>query len=481
MDVLFEILHRWLAPLGTGLPPLYLVGGAVRDHLLRRTPKDIDLMCRDPEAFARRLGAFHDAAVVPFTGKADTPCFRVVSRGNSEDFLDIVGIQGGSVEADLARRDFTCNAMAMRVQPDGSPGELIDLFGGRRDLGQRCIRATGPEIFASDPLRIIRAVRFAAQLGFAIDPAAVGLMKSAAAGLSATAGERVGRELFLVLEQPAGTPHIRMLDEVGALEALFPEIGPMRGCVQNEHHHLDVWGHSLAALEICEGILEAAEEKLGPPAALVKQDLGRHNRLALLKLAALFHDSGKPASRSIAPAGGRVVFHGHEKAGAAAAEGVAGRLKLSACDRAYFENLVGNHMHAIDLSQPQIRLKTLLRWFRRFGDDMVPLIILSMADTQATRGPASSCAERERHIRWARETISLYYSTIREQLASKPLIDGRDLLAMGVPPGPGLGRILQAVREAQDEKSITTREEALALAKGVVAEKKTISSPAAKR
>jgi hypothetical protein len=138
-------------------------------------------------------------------------------------------------------------------------------------------------------------------------------------------------------------------------------------------------------------------------------------------------------------------------------------------------------MHAIDLSQPQVKLKTLLRWFRRLGDDMVPLIILSMADTQATRGPASSCAERERHTRWARETISLYYSTIREQLASKPLIDGRDLLAMGVPPGPGLGRILQAVREAQDEKSITTREEALALAKGVVAEKKTISSPAAKR
>jgi len=481
MNALFETLRRWLAPLGTELPPLYLVGGAVRDLLLRRAPKDIDLMCSDPEAFAQRLGASHNAAVVPFTGKADAPCFRVLGRGNPNDFLDIVGIQGGSVEADLARRDFTCNAMAMRVAADGSPGGLIDLFGGRRDLDRRWVRATGPEVFVSDPLRIIRAVRFSAQLGFAIDPDAVDLMKSAAAGLAATAGERVARELFLVLEQPAGTPHIRVLDEVGALEALFPEIGPMRGCVQNEHHHLDVWGHAVATLGICEGILDAAEERLGPSAVQVKQDLGRHNRLALLKLAALFHDSGKPAARSIEPAGGRVVFHGHEKAGAAVAEGVADRLKLSARDRAYFENLVGNHMHAIDLSQPQVKLKTLLRWFRRLGGDMVPLIVLSMADTQATLGPASSSAERERHTRWARETIALYHSTLRERLASKPLIDGRDLLAMGVPPGPVLGRVLQAVREAQDEKSITTREEALGLAKGVFAEQKTVASPAAKR
>jgi poly(A) polymerase len=470
MNVLFEILHRWLAPLGNELPPLYLVGGAVRDHLLRRAPKDIDLMCRDPEAFAQRLGEFHGAAVVPFVGKADTPCFRVVSRGNPADFLDIVGILGGSVEADLARRDFTFNAMAMRVQADGKPGELIDLFGGQRDLEQRCVRATGAEVFVSDPLRTIRAVRFAAQLSFEIDTATLDRMKSAAAGLAGTAGERVSRELFLILEQPSCASHVRMLDEVGALEALFPEIRPMRGCVQDEHHHLDVWDHSVATLEICEGILEAAEVSLGPSAVQVRQNLGRHNRLALLKLAALFHDSGKPAARSIEPAGGRVTFYGHEKTGSAVADGVAGRLKLSVRDRAYFENLVGNHMHAIDLSQPQVKLKTLLRWFRKLGDDMVPLIILSMADTLATLGPASSSSEHERNMRWARDTISLFYNDIHERLAAQPLIDGRDLIEMGVPPGPEVGRILRAIREAQDEKSIHTREEALQLAKVMFAD-----------
>jgi len=212
-----------------------------------------------------------------------------------------------------------------------------------------------------------------------------------------------------------------------------------------------------------------AADRLGPSAAQVKQNLGRHDRLALLKLAALFHDSGKPAARAVAPVSGRVTFHGHAKAGSAVAGQVSDRLKLSARDREYFANLAGNHMHAIDLSQPQVKLKTLLRWFRRLGDDMVPLIVLSMADTQATLGPASSPAERERHLRWARDTLSLYYATIREQLASQPLIDGRDLLEMGVPPGPVLGRILRTVREAQDEKLVETRAEALKLSESILA------------
>jgi poly(A) polymerase len=200
----------------------------------------------------------------------------------------------------------------------------------------------------------------------------------------------------------------------------------------------------------------------------VKQNLDQNNRLALLKLAALLHDSGKPAARSVEPAGGRVLFHGHEKVSAAFADGVADRLKLSASDREFFQTLVANHMHAIELSQPQVKQKTLLRWFRRLGKNMVPLIILSMADTLATLGSASSPVERERHICWARDTISFYYTNIREQLASKPLIDGRDLLKMGVPPGPGLGRILHAVREAQDEKLVNTHEEALSLAKAMI-------------
>jgi hypothetical protein len=132
------------------------------------------------------------------------------------------------------------------------------------------------------------------------------------------------------------------------------------------------------------------------------------------------------------------------------------------------EILVGNHMSAIDLARPGVRPKSLLRWFRRLGADMAPLVVLSMADVAATRGPASTPAERERHMHWAREAIGLYYGSLRQRLAARPLIDGDDLIALGLAPGPELGRVLRRVREAQDEGAITTREQALELGRSLM-------------
>ncbi len=463
-----ETLQRWLEPFGGDLPPLYLVGGAVRDRLLGRVPKDIDLMCAEPEAFARRLGDRHGAAVVPFTGKTEAPCFRVVSRKEKGDFIDVVGIQGGSVEADLARRDFTFNAMAMRVVAAGRLSQPIDLFGGVEDLTARRIRATGPGVFASDPLRIVRAARFAAELGFEIDAGTFDLMRATSAGLAATPGERISRELWLVLQHPSSTRYVRILDDAGALEALFPEIGPMKGCSQGGHHHLDVWGHSLAALEALEEILNQAHARFGAAAPALQENLGRDNRLPILKLALLLHDAGKPESRAVDPANGRITFLGHAGRSLAAATGAAERLKLASRERELLETLVGSHMSAIDLGRPGVTQATLLRWFRRLGENMPLLVLLSMADVAATRGPASPEAEREHHLRWGRETIGLFFGSLGQRLAEPPLIDGNDLIAMGLVPGPELGRILHQVREAQDERKVTTREEALELGRSLI-------------
>jgi hypothetical protein len=121
-------------------------------------------------------------------------------------------------------------------------------------------------------------------------------------------------------------------------------------------------------------------------------------------------------------------------------------------------------MHPIGLSGPDVRPGTILRWFRRLGEDMVLLILLGMADVMATAGPASCEVERERQLRWCRETIRLYYTEIKDRLERKPLIGGRDLMAIGIPPGPGMGAILEAVRTAQDDGTVQSRDEALALA-----------------
>ena len=464
MNLLISTLHRWLEPLGQGLTALYLVGGAVRDHLLGRESKDIDLMCADPEALAQALQSVHDIALVPFLNKPDTPCLRAVNRADTDDFLDLVPIHGSGVEDDLSRRDFTINAMAISIGAGGAFGELIDPLGGQRDLRDRRIRATGPDALLNDPLRVIRAVRFSAELGFEIDAATRQLMSNAAPRIAAVAAERVVRELFLTLKQPASTLLIRLLDDTGALQVIFPEIAPMRGCSQNEHHHLNVWDHSLEALKKLEGLLASSADFSEPAADRLAANLAQGNRLSILKLAMLLHDAGKPESRCVAPETGRVTFHGHDAAGVAMAERIAERLKFSVRDRDLFGRLISGHMHMIGLSGPDVRPKTILRWFRRLGEDMVPLILLGMADVMATRGPASSEIERERHLDWSRETIRTYYAEIKERLERKPLIGGRDLMAIGIPPGSGMGEILESVLAAQDEGTVQNRDEALGLA-----------------
>jgi len=464
MSRLISILRRWLEPLGAGLPAAYLVGGAVRDHLLGREAKDVDLMCAEPQALAHALESVHDAALVPFLNKPDLPCLRVVNRADTEDFIDLVPIHGSGVADDLSHRDFTINAMAIQVGAGGALGELIDPLGGRRDLRGRLIRTTGPDAMTSDPLRVIRAARFSAELGFEIEAATRRLMTDAADRVAAVAAERIVRELFLTLNQPSSAPLVRVLDGTGALPAIFPEIVPMRRCSQNEHHQLNVWDHSLEALEKLEGLLASLPDPFEPVAGPLHANLERENRLSILKLATLFHDAGKPESRAVSPETGRITFHGHDAAGSRIAERIAARLKLSVRDQELFRRLVGDHMHIIGLSGRGVRPGTILRWFRRLGEDMVLLLLLEMADVMATAGPASSDVERARQLGWCRETIRLYYTEIKGRLERRPLIGGRDLMAIGIPPGPEMGKIIEAVRAAQDERVVQNRDEALALA-----------------
>ena len=389
-------LQRWLEPMGADLPALYLVGGAVRDFWLYRRPRDIDLMCTAPESLAERLGALHKAAVVPFVNnKIDAPCYRVVNLADPADFLDLVPIHGGSVKADLARRDFTINAAAIRVVPGGLLAECIDPLGGVDDLRAGLVRMVDATAFAADPLRVLRAMRFAAELNFIIVPATIEAMAAHAGQITTVAVERIIKEVFAVLAVAESARHIASLNTLGILAPILPEIGPMKGCRQNDHHHLDIWGHSLAVLENLEQILVGQAAHFGAGAAVkIQEYLSRPHRLSVLKLAALIHDVGKPGTRSIDPQSGKVNFLGHDAAGSEAAAAIAARLKLAGQDRDLLVLLVANHMHALFWSEPEVKPKTILKWCRRLGEDIVALILLSMADTLATRGPAASDAHR---------------------------------------------------------------------------------------
>jgi len=462
------VLREWLSHFPGALPVLYLVGGAVRDLMLCQTAKDIDLVCRGAKRFARKLAAAKNAAVVAMEKKANEPCYRVVDRSCTDNFIDVAELRGETIEEDLGRRDFTINAMAIEVGEEGGLGESIDPFHGMDDLEKRSIRVTSAEAFVSDPLRILRAVRFAAKLNFEIEAATLSHMARLAYLVPQVSFERITSELLVILETPTSCSFFQLLDRLGVLEALFPEIQAMKGCTQNSHHHRDVWQHSLMVMENCETIIDHPAQWLGALSKPVMENLCHDRRLPLLKLAALLHDAGKPAARQVNPESGRITFYGHDGKGSRIADEVGQRLKLSNRDRTFLSSLVAEHPHVLALSAPEVRPATRMRWFRRMKDDAVPAIILSMADIEGTLGPDSTEESRSAHIEWCKSTVADYYQVIKKRIEQQSLISGNDLLALGMKAGPDMGRVLKNIEEARDAGEIHTRDDALKLARQFV-------------
>lgn len=458
-------LDYWLSAFKIITPPLYLVGGTVRDLLLGDQPKDIDLVCRNAKDFAFRLGKSKNAAVITLEKKPEEPCYRVISRSDPDTYLDIAEMRGPTIHEDLGRRDFTINSIAAEVKGDGTVGILIDPYLGAQDLKQRLIKMTSREAFISDPLRILRAFRFSAALGFTIEPQTKDAIIPCAKLLAKVSGERIFTELLLILKSRHSVSFIREIDQSGILEVLFPEIRAMKNCAQGGYHHTDVWEHSLLVLENCESILNERTGYFGPWAENVLNNLSRENRFSLLKLAALFHDIGKPLIREKQGATEKIPFYGHDKEGAKLVEAIGERLRLSARDRDYLVLLVAEHLHVLRLSGKHIRDAARMKWFRKVQDDAIPLIILGIADVKSSLGQKSTAEWRNAYLAWSIHTVRDYYGSIKTRLESQNLCSGNDLINLGMEPGPEMGRCLVILRNAQDTGDITTREDALALAK----------------
>ncbi|MFP4444660.1 MAG: HD domain-containing protein [Desulfosudaceae bacterium] len=473
-DRMETILYRWLAPLGRDLPVIYAVGGAVRDHLLGRLPRDVDIVCADAAGLARRTAAAQDppAALVDLSRQRYTPCFRVIHRDRRDDCIDILNMNGPAIEDDLRQRDFTINAMARRVGPGGQMGDLIDPLNGREDLRSGHIRTVSPRSLPDDPLRLLRGVRLAAELELAIPPDTRRAMTENAARLSQSAGERIQAELLAIFRNPASSPLIRLLDDVGALSVIFPEIPAMKNCSQNAYHHLDVWGHCLETLARLEELLNRPETLFGQNASAVMGFLNNGQRLALLKLAALLHDLAKPATRRFLPDKQRTTFYGHARAGRAMVALAADRLRLSQNEKAFLTTLVGQHMRPLALARPETRPSTIIKWFGTNGDVCLAIIMLAAADLAAKAGEKISPAYRDRFRRWAERTAADYRNSLKHTLAAASLVSGHDLLALGMPPGPALGKLLATLRKEQDQGRLTSRAEALVRAEELLARDK---------
>jgi poly(A) polymerase len=459
----------------------WLVGGAIRDRVLGRETLDIDVVVDGDPGEAARAIAKSAGRAACFALSEEFGAWRVSARDSSWQ-VDVEPLRGGSLQADLALRDFTANAIA---EPLGGGGP-IDPLGGLEDLRAGRLRMAGPTAFADDPLRVLRLVRLAVELGLEPEPATLQGARDHAAALVRCSPERVFMELSRIVAAPRALAGLELLDDLGATAVVLPELEALRGVEQNRFHHADVHGHTLEVLRRTielEGF--AAGEGEGEFANELGAVLGEHRaavarvlaepladgltRADALRWGALLHDAAKPLTRGVRPIDGRVTFIGHDEQGAALARGVLGRLRTSERLRAHVAALVRYHLRLgflVHEPQPLAR-RTVFAYMDATAPVEVDVTLLSIADRLATRGDRAEQAIAA-HMRVAREMLADALRW-RAEGPRQPLLRGDELIAqLGLAPGPRVGELLAELAQAQFAGEVLTREQALAYLQGRV-------------
>jgi poly(A) polymerase len=453
----------------------YIVGGFVRDWLLGRKTDDIDIAVKGDalsiaQEVAKAIGGKY--VLLDETNKVA----RVVVTDEHQWHLDFTSFSS-DIQDDLARRDFTIDAIAIELQGliSGS-SQLIDPFSGKVDLKKRLVRAVNPQIFAEDAARLLRAVRLAAELGFKIVPGTESLIRKDCQLARLVPGERLREELVRLLVLPGSAVSIRYLDKLGLLTAIIPELEELKGAKQPKEHHWDVFNHSLETVATAEFLLRESPWKYGEEDLLTvtpwSQEISAHfdeevssgsNRRLLLKLGALMHDIAKPATRTVDETG-RTRFLGHAKEGAAIAVAVLERLRFSSREKRLVENLIYHHLRPAQMANNGLPTsRAVYRYFRDTEDAGIDILFLALADYLATHGPKLDIEEWKQHNLLI-SFILAEHSKQETKVLPVKLIDGHDLMdTFGLKPGRLLGELLTEVREAQAAEELNSRDEALEL------------------
>ena len=470
--------------------PIFLVGGAVRDLLLSRPVHDYDFVLPQnaleiSREIANRLGA----AYFPLDVDRGTARLIYADPAGDRNILDFSVYRGSDLDSDLRDRDFTINALALDVH---SPQELLDPLGGASDLYRKQLRVCSPTSLDDDPIRVLRAIRLAANLGLHITTDTKRLMHDAVPGLYRISPERQRDELLRILSGNKPHTSIRTLEIFEILPIVFPELSALSGEIQSPPHTKDVWNHTLDVLRVLEGIINFLSKPYDQTATgslilgLTSMHLGRYrenfkshllsglvpdrNLKSLLFLAALYHDIAKPLTRDVEP-DGRIRFFNHDQLGAEIMIQRAQALRLSNSETNRLATIVRHHMRPSLLSHEEggPSQKAIYRFFRDTGEAGIDICLLSLADVWATYGPNLPQERWQKQLETVRMLLDAWWSQPTRQIYPPQLISGHDLISdLNLKPGPMIGEILEAVREAQVIKNVNSREEALNFAKNYI-------------
>lgn len=477
---LSPILDR-IRPLLSGRgQPVYVVGGTVRDAIMGRAVHDIDLIVESgaiPLTFHLADSLGWPAYVLD--GERDVG--RIIVPGQDMT-LDIARYRGPTLEDDLQGRDFTINAMALPI--NGSTiADVIDRHNGLPDLAEKQIRVIHPQSIMDDPVRALRAVRFATQFGFALTSETAEAAGAAGPLLREKASvERLRDELSRLLATDSPHTGIAMLHELGALPYILPDLSALDGLNQSPPHHEDVFRHTLSVLRYLTTVLSLVDGgaitnewtvTLDTLLAPYREGLRRHlaqvtdggmrGRL-LLMWGALFHDIGKRRTQTIDD-NGHIRFLDHDKVGAELTSKVVGEFSFSNEARQRVYSIVGGHMRPLFLAveqRPPTR-RTVYRYFRALHSAGLDVGLLALADHLATYNGIGNQSGWDSLQGVVGSLFETYFNAFETTVAPPRLLDGRTIMAvLEAPPGHEIGRLLRLLEEAQASGEVNSPDEALA-------------------
>jgi poly(A) polymerase len=415
--------------------PVFAVGGAVRDFLMGGDPDEIDFVV------VGNGPAFADATRIQINGHG----FVVFERFGTASFLvdgfklEFAGarresyqadsrnphVEAGGLADDLTRRDFTINAIAMGIQ-EGNYGQLTDPFDGRKDISAKLIRTPlDPEkTFSDDPLRILRAARFAGRLGFKIHPDTLAAMSRDRDRLKIVSQERVTDELLKILSHSKPSVGFIVLQDTGVLEVIFPELSALAGVEQrDDYHHKDVFDHTM---KVVDNVAKASGK-------------------LLLRFLALVHDVGKPQSKRFVEGTGW-TFHNHENVGERMLRRICLRMKLPNEFKDYSQKLTQLHMRPIQLIGGDVTDSAIRRLLFQAGEDIDDLMTFCRADITS-----GNPRRAEKHLANFDQVMKrmLEVEEKDRMRAFQSPVRGDEIMALcGLTPGPAVGRLKTAIEEA---------------------------------
>jgi len=462
---------------------VYLVGGAVRDLLLQKpSGKDFDFVTAGKTRdLAKEVAVEAGGHVFPLDQSLGT--WRVViQKRKKKSELDFSTMLGRDIMDDLKQRDFTINSMAFALQNffQAEPPSLLDPMNGLADLRQKVLRANSEESLRQDPLRMLRAFRFASTLGLQLDPETLRLIQKNKDQILHSAGERIRSEFFAALAENQADRFLRDLYHSGLLEKIFPEVQAWENLDQGVYHDFPLLEHAFRTVKAAEWILAHLQD-LYPAVAISLEHYFSQmveegiTRKALFKFAAFIHDSGKPSTRSFDPDTQSIRFFDHDQQGQKINALIGRRMKLSKKSIRILSELTRQHMRLLSLARTKkVTPRAQYRFFRDLGQEGIAASLLALADKLAAKKfdlhwpLGEDLPDDLARIKEVAEKLLRYYYEDFALKTQKPLLNGREIMeAFGIPQGKEVGNFLAKLREAEIAGLVHTREEALEFLKNI--------------